>query len=456
MNLRLLPLAAAGAALLLAPLTLRADDPPAAKETQFFERFDTNSDGKVTKDEFAAGSGDSGAFALLDQNKDEVITPDELGLPADSKPKPRPEGGRGGEGAGPGAPGQPGGMGGDKRGEEFRKRMKEMDANGDGRISRDEWKGEAEMFDRMDRNKDGFLDKEDGPRQGQGGMGGMKVDPEAIKARWKKMDRDGDGKVSKDEYTGDFDFDRLDTDKDGFLTDADAKALPGMMGGMGGPGAPKGPGRMPTPEEITKRFAELDKDQNGKVEPAEMPEGLRDRMLKADANGDGALSPEEFGEGMKRNARAGDAGGPGALPSGKREGKGQPGEPGAGKPGLEAPGMEILRRFDHDHDGRVERDQFPGSDEKFAQLDKDGDGVLTEKDFPRPERQGPMPEKPKAPEGLIAKCDADGDGRLSRAEFHGSDDEWRHLDKNQDGWITADEAPPPPPAPAPAPAHEPK
>jgi Ca2+-binding EF-hand superfamily protein len=456
MSFRHLPylFAAAGAALLASPVW--AEDPPPPKETQFFEKFDTNLDGRVTKEEFAAGSGDAAAFTLLDKNKDDAICPDELGLPADYKPKPRAERkpAPGDEGAKPGA--APGG----RPGDEMRRKMKEMDADGDGRVSRAEWKGEAEAFDRFDKNKDGFLDKEDAPRGmgmggGQPGMGGGRIDPEAVKARWKKMDRDGDGKVSKEEYTGDFDFANLDADKDGYLTDADLAKLGEAMGagGPGGAGGGKAPPPL-TPEEVAKRFAEMDKDQSGKVEAAEMPEMLRERMLKADADADGALSKDEFAEGMKKAQRGPGQGGPGQ--GGGKGGKGGKGGPGAGangggggaggppgKPGEapQAPGLEILKRFDHDHDGKVERDQFPGSDEKFAELDKDGDGVLTEKDFPAAPAKPPAPQEvPPAAGGLMATMDKDGDGKLSRAEFRGSNDEWRALDRNQDGWVDAEEA----------------
>jgi len=36
-------------------------------------------------------------------------------------------------------------------------RFKRLDKNNDGRISRDEWRGQARAFDRLDRNHDGVL-----------------------------------------------------------------------------------------------------------------------------------------------------------------------------------------------------------------------------------------------------------------------------------------------------------
>ncbi len=41
------------------------------------------------------------------------------------------------------------------------KRMKSMDINNDGVISRDEWKGKPEVFNRIDKNGDGSLTREE-------------------------------------------------------------------------------------------------------------------------------------------------------------------------------------------------------------------------------------------------------------------------------------------------------
>lgn len=419
-------------ALLLAAPSARADEPPPPKETRFFESYDKDLDGRVTLEEFQSGGGESAAFALLDGNQDGAVCPDELGLPADYKPLPVERRPKGPEGAQPGGKGgMPGGKGGDgARGAELRKKFQEMDADGDGKVSQAEWKGPPEGFARLDRNADGVLDAAD--MQGKGGAGGG-MGLELVRRRWAEMDADGDGKLTPAEWKGDQPFERVDADKDGVLTEADLKAMMSAFGG-GGPGAPgasEGGPKELTPEQVAQHFAGLDKDASGKLEAAELPEQNRERMLKADSDGDGALSPAEFAEGHRKSQRAGKPGkgGPGAGPGG-------PGGPGGGP--------ELLRRFDHDRDGKVTREQFPGSDQKFAELDKNGDGVLTTDDFPAPPPPAPGSPAQGAPAGpgLIGRLDKDGDGRLSRAEFQGSDDDWRRLDANTDGWISTDEAAP--------------
>ena len=87
-------------------------------------------------------------------------------------------------------------------------RLKAMDKDGDGKVSKAEFTGQPAAFDRFDTDNDGFLTKD-----------------EAIKGataafdRIRAMDKDGDGKISRDEFTGQpANFDRLDTDKDGSLS----------------------------------------------------------------------------------------------------------------------------------------------------------------------------------------------------------------------------------------------
>ena len=146
--------------------------PPAAPEPKagppppsgrFFDTFDANQDGKVTKEEF---TGDPEVFAFLDKNGDGVVTLDELGLPADYKPRPLPKE----QDEQP--PGGKGGAERSKRLEEWKARLAAWDTNKDGKVTKEEYKGKT-AFETLDRNNDGVLTMDDlrGPGEG-GGPGG--------------------------------------------------------------------------------------------------------------------------------------------------------------------------------------------------------------------------------------------------------------------------------------------
>lgn len=71
-------------------------------------------------------------------------------------------------------------------------------------------------------------------------------------------------------------------------------------------------------------------------------------------------------------------------------------------------------RFDRDGDGRVARKEFPGTDRDFARLDRDSDGDLTRADFEFP----PNSALNQSPGTLMMYVlDEDGNGKLTREEF---------------------------------------
>ena len=85
-------------------------------------------------------------------------------------------------------------------------------------------------------------------------------------------------------------------------------------------------------------------------------------------------------------------------------------------------GWEATRkRYDRDGNRRIGRKEFPGSDADFARLDRDRDGALTEVDFDFSNSYSPPP--PGA--FLFSRLDRDGNGKLTREEleafFHAAD-----------------------------------
>lgn len=91
----------------------------------------------------------------------------------------------------------------------------ELDKNKDKKIGKDEFQGPPQFFERLDENKDGFIDEEEFGRMRQRMGGGGGNFSERLKAF---LDADKDGKVSREEFAGIAKlFDALDADKTGEL-----------------------------------------------------------------------------------------------------------------------------------------------------------------------------------------------------------------------------------------------
>ena len=197
MTIRKFALTALGAALVLgttAQMSMAAprggaaeDGPPMRPELAYvylLKTADTNKDGKVSKEEFAARQ--DALFTEIDANKDGSITPKEMRdfrkakMEAFRAANPRPERAN--------ADGPDGKKGGpehaDRKGQEGRKhegrhggmggkgghggRMNAMfamvDADGNGQISKAEFTAAGEkMFTRLDKNNDGVISIDDMP-----------------------------------------------------------------------------------------------------------------------------------------------------------------------------------------------------------------------------------------------------------------------------------------------------
>lgn len=168
-------------------------------------------------------------------------------------------GGERGQRGGPGGErGQRGGPGGERggRGMEI-PIIQALDADKDGEISKEEMANAATTLATLDKNGDGVLQRDEmmptrggrrggpggggpggGPRGGEGGASGF-VD------RMMENDADGDGKISADEAPERMQgfFERLDGDKDGFLTKEEiTEASNRWSGGGGGRGGRGGGG----------------------------------------------------------------------------------------------------------------------------------------------------------------------------------------------------------------------
>ncbi|MEX2578140.1 MAG: hypothetical protein WD342_03705 [Verrucomicrobiales bacterium] len=247
----------------------------------FFKSLDTDGDGAISK----AEAGEKWQrLGRLDKDEDGKVTLAEMRQAGPGTGPGRPGGKRKGKGPG----GEPG---------EF---FKNADTNEDGKLSRDEVSDPLwSRISRLDKDDDNAVSREEfaaardaGPGRGPGGT---------PRERFQRADANGDGKVSKDEVPEEVwtRMGRLDTDDDGAVTPEEFAAA-GRMGRRGGPGAggPAGPeaifsrfdenedGKLAgseVPGEMWSRLSKADADADGLVSKDELREVYR-RSSGSDGN----------------------------------------------------------------------------------------------------------------------------------------------------------------------------
>ncbi len=189
----------------------------------------------------------------------------------------------------------PGGGGGGFRGQFQFPQFKDLDKNKDGKISKDEWPSQMpqQFFDRLDTNHDGFIDEAEF-NAARNRMGGG---PRTGEAMTKLLDADKDGKVTRDEFAKIVAlFDLLDANHDGSLSQEELNNFFRAVNEAQTQAATQATGGV----DVNALFANNDKNKDGKLTPDEI---TNERLFKRlDLNKDGVVTREEAETALKQLA----------------------------------------------------------------------------------------------------------------------------------------------------------
>ena len=284
------------------------------------KRFDKNGDGQLTPDEFPEKGGRID-LKKADRNRDGVVDLLELTNALVAR------------------------MGRDRQrggaAQQLVRRMKQWDANGDGVIEREEWKGPESVFARIDTNQDGKISSKETKRFAK--EAGRRWNNRVSDAAFGRFDENGDGKIAADEWKSRPElFRRFDVNGDGFITRAELTP----KGPRGGRRAKMYDAR--SGKDSAAFLAKFDKNRDGKVSQEEFPHERR--FAEIDADSDGTLSETEIKDAMDKRQRE--------------------------------ENYDVFERLDLNRDGKITREEFTGPAAAFERLDRNNDGVIDKADAP--------------------------------------------------------------------------
>lgn len=223
-----------------------------------------------------------------------------------------------------------------------------------------------------------------------------------------KLDTNGDGRISLDEYLAGASarFKAMDTQGSGSVTAAQIAASPQAV-----------KRNQMVANFLVKR---MDTAGNGYITGDEYLARAKARFAKLDKKGDGKLTVDEFtpvhfgrvGAQVAENANAGHGG--------KRA-------------------QAIFAKLDTNHDGVVTQDEYlAAAGAQFKALDTAGNGQLTAAEIASSPKA--LDRDNHVARHVVKKFDANGDGTVSLDEYLGAaKTRFSKLDKNGDGYIDADE-----------------
>ncbi len=217
-----------------------------------FVGMDQNRDGVITRQEWR---GSAQSFQVHDWNRDGVLSGDEVRVGARRPSDPR----------------DPDPFDSDQREYPFTdwtaSGFRDIDHDGNGRVTRDEWHFDLESFRRADHNRDGWISRAEF-------LGGDSSTDDDRTDRFEFLDINRDGRVSRAEWHGTADrFAALDDNRDGMLSRAE------LRGGN---------------EPPADLFTSVDVNRDNVITPDEWHWSLAS-FDERDANRDRRLSRGEFG-----------------------------------------------------------------------------------------------------------------------------------------------------------------
>lgn len=178
-----------------------------------------------------------------------------------------------------------------------------LDTDGDGRISPTEADVDSSFdtgFEAMDTNDDGFVSDTEYRAfakvdASQGAAHAAAHSSVVQRDLWARLDADGDGRISAGEADADTvfdgDFDAMDGDDDGFISDTEYRAFAKLDASQGAAHAARH-------SAVVQRdtWTRLDADADGRISAteADADAGFDSGFAAMDANGDGFITDAEF------------------------------------------------------------------------------------------------------------------------------------------------------------------
>ena len=228
----------------------------------------------------------------------------------------------------------------------------------------------------------------------------------------KKMDTNGDGRISIDEYVAAAQarFKAIDTQNKGAITAEDIASAPATL-----------QRDQKIAGFIVKR---MDTDGKGFVSEDDFIAKAKQRFARMDTRGDGKLTPDEL-----------------TAPHLHAHGKSAQDQ----DPNVQQKRAQFAQKYfdkiDANHDGVVTQDEYiAAATAHFNKIDTNGTGQISAEQIASSPRMVRREQRIAARE--VKRMDTKGDGTVTQAEYvNAAKARFAKLDKNGDGFIDADELP---------------